>query len=460
MERKYTLTLVVILLIAIGAFAYLFTQGSDPETEQTHDPMSDSSPEEESGAEPEPPPHDASYIGYLPEVIASLPEDFYPAGLTRDDILEMLPHAVEKTGVLQNESWSGVILVTGDTKIEYLTIEPGTVILVAENQDDQRGGEEGTVDPVNPHEFLGADYAMTHTSIQVIERLTAKGTPENPIIFTSTAREPWLADWDHLIFRSGVLEYAFVEHCWGVAVDSSEVSVSHCVIRNVLQQGLMFGHWPEAGIHGEGSLSPNVTYNFMYNVGHMAVQSFFSDPIIAHNVFIQKHTGDPELYAYLSEGENGALDIHGGNGTITHNFLSSGYTPDFEEKRPFGGSPGIVITEATAPELSHNTITGNLIGIEVQGGMPVINDNDIHGNIEGNFGIRSVYAEPGRENTLVAYDRPLDCTGNWWGTSEMREIMAGMRIEEGIEIEIDPVSQSEVPGNGPDWGEFEWLYTP
>jgi len=163
-ERKFTLAIALVIIITIGTFAYFSERN-----------------------EWEPSPHETSYMDYLPEVITSLPEDFYPAGHTRDDLLKVLPQAVEKTGFLQNETWSGVILGTGDTKIEYLTIEPGTIILVEENQNDQMGGGESTVDPVNPHEFLGADYAMTHTSIQVIERLTAKGTPENPLIFTSTA---------------------------------------------------------------------------------------------------------------------------------------------------------------------------------------------------------------------------------------------------------------------------------
>lgn len=438
MNRKFLLGFAAFLIVAVGALVFIsMTQpGPGRATDKT------------------------SYGDFLPDELVALPEDFYPNGLTRDDLQGMILQATRKTGMLENETWSGVILVTGDTEVDYLVIEPGTVVFIEENSDDQGEGGEQEVDPVNPHEFLGADYGRTHTAINVRERLVARGTPDAPIIFTSTAEEPWLADWDHLIFRSGVLEYAVVEHCWGIAVDSSDVSVSHCVIRNVLQQGLMFGYWPEAGIHGEGSLSPNVTYNFVYNVGHMAVQSFFSDPYIAHNVFIQKHTGDPELYAYLSQGENGALDIHGGNGTILHNFLSSGYDPVMEEGRPKGGSPGIVITEATAPELRHNIITGNLVGIEVQGGIPVINENNIHGNVERNLVIRPVYAEPGRKDKAVVYESPLDCLGNWWGTANRREIMNGIGIGGGIEIEVDPFSESGNPDNGPDWREFEWLYPP
>jgi hypothetical protein len=57
----------------------------------------------------------------------------------------------------------------------------------------------------------------------------------------------------------------------------------------------MFGVWDSAGIYGE-SISPNITYNYIYNFGHMAVQEFFSNPYIAYNIFIQKNTDDQGYY--------------------------------------------------------------------------------------------------------------------------------------------------------------------
>jgi hypothetical protein len=219
--------------------------------------------------------HFRGFKEFIPEDIANLPENFYPAGLTRHEILENISFGVKKTGQIEDDTWSDVILVTGDLWVGNLTIEPGTIVLIEADKDDQHHGEDNTRDPVNPHEFLGRNYSRDHISIWVNERLIAKGTPEKPIIITSTAENPGLADWDHFSLKKGTLEYAVVEHCWGINIDSSDVTVSHCVIRNVLQQGLLFGRWIEAGIRGEGSLSPNITYNYMYNFGHMAVQSFF-----------------------------------------------------------------------------------------------------------------------------------------------------------------------------------------
>ncbi len=397
-----------------------------------------------------------SYKDLLPERLSNLGEDFYPNDLTRGEILAQLPMAVKKTGNIGTDTWSGVIHVTGDLEVDTLTIEPGTIILIDANNDDQQKGEESSEDPVNPHEFLGTNYSKNHIIINVKNELNAVGTKINPIIFTSTADGPWLADWDHFVFQKGVLKYAIVEYCWGISIGSSDVTISHCLIRNMLQQGVMFGSWPEAGINGE-PVSPNITYNFMYNFGHMGVQSFFSEPYIAHNVFIHKFTNNPELYECLNLGENGGLDIHGGNGTVEYNFLSYGYNADLEIEIQLGGS-GIVICEAMAPEIRFNTIVGNKWGIELQGGMPVVNNNNIYNNADGNLVVRAIYAEPGREDKTMTYEGTLDFKNNYWGTTEKNRAVEKISLDGDIEINLEPISTNLISNIGPDWNEFEWLY--
>ncbi|MBN2042617.1 MAG: right-handed parallel beta-helix repeat-containing protein [Candidatus Aenigmarchaeota archaeon] len=397
----------------------------------------------------------SDYTEFLPEEIADLPEDFYPANLTRKDILGRLPEAVQKTGHIGDDTWSGVILVTGDVEADNIIIEPGTIILVEANRDDQAGGEGEPEDPVNPHEFLGEDYQKTHINIRINEKLTARGTPGNPIIFTPTSEDPSLSDWDHLEFESGTLEYAVVENLWGISLRSSETTIKHCIIRNLLQQGVMFGNWPEAGIYGE-PVSPNITYNFIYDFGHMGIQSFFSDPYIAHNIFIQKRTEDPETIEYLGKGENGGLDIHGGNGTIEYNFFSCGSLSPAETQNL--GCPGICITEASYPKISHNTITGSKWGIELQGGLPEVNGNNIFGNEQGHMVVRTIYAEPGKTDQAMAYDQPLDLTNNWWGTTDTNQITSRMDIGWSIRKDIDPIAQNQIEDAHPDWEEFGWMW--
>lgn len=397
-----------------------------------------------------------SFRELLPAEIANLPEGFYPGGLTRQSILARLPEAVEKTGDMESDEWSGVIRVTGDMHINDLTIRPGTIVFIEANSDDQNDGWPSNVDPVNPHEFFDENYSFGHVFIQISGELIARGTADEPIVITSTSDSPRLADWEKITFNSGALEYAVVEYGIGMATVDSDATVSHCLVRNMLAQGVMFGTWPEAGIYGE-SVSPEITHNYMYNFGHMAVQSFFSEPHIINNIFIQKNTGDSELYDFLNLGESAALDIHGGDGTVEHNFLSSGYDPGFEKGNQPSG-PGIVITEATRPVIRFNTIAGNRWGIELQGGMPTVSNNNIYQNVDGNLVVRRVYAEPGRESETMEYDEPLDFANNYWGTGEMNSVIGKMSVDHGIEVSVNPISGSPILGSGPDWGEFEWLY--
>lgn len=397
------------------------------------------------------------YKELLPGGLARLPENFYPANLTREKILSYYGQAARKTGHIGNDTWSGIILVTGDLEADNLVIEPGTIVLAEANMDDQEQGFERSLDPMNPHEFIGKDYSKSHVSIRVNGELTARGTPDNPIIITSNAPEPWIYDWDYFSFRKGDLEYAVIEYVSKIDTSSSGTILSHCIIRNVMSQGLMFGTWPEAGIYGD-SVTPNITYNYIYNFGHMAIQSFFSSPYIAHNIFIQKNTNDPELYDFLSKGENGALDMHGGNGTIEHNFLSCGYSPSFEKIRPEHGCSGIGITTANYPIIRMNTIAGNNNGIELQGGNPEISRNNIHSNVENSLVVRSTYSEPGRNSETLDYGNFLDFRNNWWGTPDKNEAMRMMNINSGIGVNIEPISIEEFPDAGPDWYEFEWMY--
>ena len=398
----------------------------------------------------------AIFKNLLPPDIANLDEDFYPLSLSREEILTKRLNATEKSGYLEDEVWSGVILVTGDIEVRNLEIKPGTIVLIEANSDDQGQGDINTNDPMNPHEFLGEDYSKTHIMIRVNMRLDARGTPEKPIIFTSTADEPWLADWERLVFKEGVMEYTFLEYCYGMSIVSSDTTISHCVIRNVLGQGVMFGRWEESGIHGEKAVSPTIICNYMYNFGHMAVQSFFANPTISNNIFIQKNTDDQDLYNYLSEGENGALDIHGGNGTITNNFLSSGQSTHLGN-RPKHGSSGICISEATQPIIQYNTIIDNINGVEIQGGFPIINNNNIHHNEDNNLVVRTIYSEPGRINMVFQYDEPFNLKDNWWGVTTNSAVRNKLNLALGLKIELGDIAQKEISDSHPDWDEFGWL---
>ncbi len=131
--------------------------------------------------------------------------DYYPHGLTHASLVARLPEAERKSGRLTaDETWSGVIHMTGDVEVlpgATLTIEPGTLVLVAARSDDRRSGPAKPLDPMNPKD-PPLDGSQ-RTSLHVQGSLLARGTRDQPVIFTSDAAEPRNDDWDALAFAPG-----------------------------------------------------------------------------------------------------------------------------------------------------------------------------------------------------------------------------------------------------------------
>jgi hypothetical protein len=129
-----------------------------------------------------------------------LPKDFYPNNLTREELLAKLTQAKRKSGrISSSETWRGTILITGDITIDKnasLTIELGTVILVAARTDDQKSGRPSPPDLFNPKDPVKTEeYVRNRVEIEISGNLIARGTDESPIIITSSAQNPQSDDW-------------------------------------------------------------------------------------------------------------------------------------------------------------------------------------------------------------------------------------------------------------------------
>jgi hypothetical protein len=204
--------------------------------------------------------------------------------------------------ITEDQTWSGVIDVTGDVEIDpraTVTIEAGTIVRMAANTDDQHGGGSGIVDEMTAEDPTTLDaFGTSRIGIVVLGRLFAVGTPDAVIQFTSDAAAPSPTDWDGLWFMEGsvgVLKYALVEwvHTGPAAHGATSFSVSHSTVRHTF--------W--GALHAF-QCSPLFEYNVLDDIGHEAVDTHKASPTVRFNeishartgVVLNNHGGTPVVF--------------------------------------------------------------------------------------------------------------------------------------------------------------------
>jgi hypothetical protein len=283
-----------------------------------------------------------------------------------------LVNAQTTSGTIQsNESWSDTVRVTGDINIPEgvtLTIEPGTVILVAAHEDDQGTGYGGgPIDPITwQHEPVDD---RSHISISVGGTLEATGTPDQPIWFTSTAtigdlQEPTKHDWDSIsVSGTANLKYCIIEYVGGMNIPSSSVNISNCVLRHMLHNA-NFNEGSTAIFSGNSvydcgfelnirNASPFITHNIIrtdmasefenrttveYNVFELmgAGSSIQDQSTFRYNLFTNckvrglliRSSGVYKYNSFLNNAENVSIDAGQGMLDLSENWWS---TTDSEE---------------------------------------------------------------------------------------------------------------------------------
>ncbi len=114
-----------------------------------------------------------------------------------------------------NQVWGGEIIITGDTVVlGNLTVLHGTVVKFVVG-DDRGWGDEVEKDGFNDNDPTRLkSYTTTHSSLFVLRKLTAKGTENKKIVFTSNAEKPYLADWEAIVWQGdgSVIDNVIVEY--------------------------------------------------------------------------------------------------------------------------------------------------------------------------------------------------------------------------------------------------------
>lgn len=188
--------------------------------------------------------------------------------------------------ILGNRTFAGVITVTGDILIAgNLKVLPATKVKFVVG-DDQQSGEEIKADGYNdldPSRLLS--YTKTHSNMTILGKIEAMGTESDPVVFTSAATTPRLADWESFVFLGdgSVLDHIIVEYSRNGMNPSG--SQPNSIVRNsVFRHNLWSG--PSLSNSGMTILNSNIS-----DSGHEGVDVQSSYATIKGNYIHDVHAG-------------------------------------------------------------------------------------------------------------------------------------------------------------------------
>lgn len=283
--------------------------------------------------------------------------------------------------MMSDEIWRGDILITGDVEIPagvILTIEPDTTVRFTAQSDDQH--DEDEYDPSDP-----STIHATMISILVFGILEARGTPNQPIIFTTDSNTPGSLDWQSIMLEGNgavFLDYAIIEHGYfGVQLNSATLSatITHSTIRNTTTCGVCTQGHP---IYESVIISDS---RFI-ECGREAIDTYSDQKIIVqHNLFSENYV------AIMSVGSSITVE----NNLFINNIRGIGVVKQ--------GTPTIIGNEFTQTDGAAIFVTDS---------DPIISNNNLYANqynmqLEGStLGVKA-------EN-------------NWWGSDQTATIEASI----------------------------------
>lgn len=186
-----------------------------------------------------------------------------------------------------NQIWSGDIYVTGDVEIlGNLTVLPGTTVKFSVG-DDRHGGDEVPPDGFNDKDPTRLkSYTAAHASLFVLKKLNARGTQNQPILFTSAAPKPNLADWEAIIFRGdgSIIDNVIVEYTRNGLNPVGKQPNS--VIQNTVSWHALWGAISSA------NSNIKIINNHLSDAGHEGIDlKFNGNQEVSGNIIEDCHTG-------------------------------------------------------------------------------------------------------------------------------------------------------------------------
>lgn len=445
--QKTRIAILIIGIAMASVGAYVYVRQSEPE------------------AQPE------NYQAFFPPMLA---HDFYPNGVTRENLLARLPAAVQKTGSIdQDENWENVIRITGDLSIQQgvtITIKPGTIVFVSARSDDQHSGSSSMKDNYNPKDPVkDENYVQNRVEIYNRGSLIAKGTKEQPIIITSDASNPQSDDWLRIGTENAQLEFerVIIEYFRVFAIGSGgQVTIRKSIVRNMMECVVIRGENEDLL-----TISPTITQSYLYNAGHHVITVRSGSAVITHNII--RARPDMEFPGF----EYGALSVEFfTKPIIEHNFIEGGpqiLYDGYVHGTYYGNldAHSAVLFSGFGASVAHNTFYGSSgAGLETvsSGAATVekpwtIENNNFLSN--GTNLIMNEIFEPEPadvwglqliENYPVTSLESVSLANNFWGTGDESEAQSSVTINTTAEVNCVPFKTNFIQEALPNWDEFEW----
>ncbi len=173
-------------------------------------------------------------------------------------------------------TWSGEVHVSGDITLSsgvILTVEPGTTVYLAPNQDDMHRGSAQSDSYIDDHNDPVGSAEWDQNAITIDGRggtINAIGAADNPIVFRPEGDSASSAQWDGIYIEKGAIRYAKVLYAGRTAIQivsqkndgspKDQVEIAYNEVR--------FYHW--AGIDSH-TYNVWIHHNIVEGGGHQAM---------------------------------------------------------------------------------------------------------------------------------------------------------------------------------------------
>jgi|GEM_PF-7076536 len=190
--------------------------------------------------------------------------------------------------ISQDETWRGEIHITGDIHMAnsaILTIEPGTVVYLASNSDDQHMGMDCIDDYILEHNDPVGSAEWDQNAILIDGRngsINAVGTAGQPITFLPEGDSTTPGQWYGIFLERGSLQHSRVLYAGRTAVQVVPYSDGVVIAYNEIR----YSHWQGIADFGQNTW---IHHNIIEGGGHQALNSSLNS-LVEHNIAMNAQT--------------------------------------------------------------------------------------------------------------------------------------------------------------------------